>query len=182
MLIFWRLSAQARSSNYRAVLTNDQYGPLHAQHASCGHCVVLARCMTSMMGGYAFARIKFPGRDLIFRLYLGTMMIPFMVIFIPSYKLMLAFRLGGQVPVADHPLDVYCYGHVPLPAIFTRACPWSWRRRRLSMGPAALVSCGRSSRRCPCQSSPPRPPSSFLYAWNSFIWPLVIINSKTTMS
>jgi len=34
---------------------------------------------------YAFARIKFPGRDLIFVLVLATMMLPFQVVMIPLY-------------------------------------------------------------------------------------------------
>lgn len=37
--------------------------------------------------GYAFARLKFPGRDKLFILYLGTMMVPFMVTLVPAYAL-----------------------------------------------------------------------------------------------
>jgi len=39
----------------------------------------------SIMAAYAFARIRFPGRDLIFALLLTTMMIPAMVIIIPNF-------------------------------------------------------------------------------------------------
>jgi multiple sugar transport system permease protein len=39
----------------------------------------------SVLAAYAFARIKFPGRDLIFTLLLSTMMIPAMVTIIPNF-------------------------------------------------------------------------------------------------
>lgn len=38
-----------------------------------------------MLAAYAFARIEFPGRDVIFGLLLSTMMIPDMVRIIPSF-------------------------------------------------------------------------------------------------
>ncbi|MBN2388840.1 MAG: carbohydrate ABC transporter permease [Anaerolineales bacterium] len=39
----------------------------------------------SILAAYAFARIKFPGRDLIFTILLSTMMIPAMVTIIPNF-------------------------------------------------------------------------------------------------
>ena len=39
----------------------------------------------SIMAAYAFARIKFPGRDLLFTILLSTMMIPAMVTIIPNF-------------------------------------------------------------------------------------------------
>jgi ABC-type glycerol-3-phosphate transport system permease component len=39
----------------------------------------------SVLAAYAFARIKFPGRDLIFGTLLSTMMIPAMVLIIPNF-------------------------------------------------------------------------------------------------
>lgn len=45
--------------------------------------------LTSSLAGYSFARLRYPGRDKIFLLYLGTMMIPGAVLLIPSYALMI---------------------------------------------------------------------------------------------
>ena len=39
----------------------------------------------SILAAYAFARIKFPGRDLIFTIFLSTMMVPIMVTIIPNF-------------------------------------------------------------------------------------------------
>lgn len=48
--------------------------------------ITLAGEMTfSILAAYAFARIKFPGRDIIFGLLLATIMIPAMVLIIPNF-------------------------------------------------------------------------------------------------
>jgi multiple sugar transport system permease protein len=41
--------------------------------------------ITSILAAYAFARTEFPGRELLFWVYLGTMMVPSMVTLIPLY-------------------------------------------------------------------------------------------------
>ena len=50
--------------------------------------VVLGTLTTSVLGGYAFARLRFPGRDVLFVMYLGTIMIPFVVLVPPMYQLL----------------------------------------------------------------------------------------------
>jgi multiple sugar transport system permease protein len=45
------------------------------------------------MAGYAFARLRFPGRELLFVLVLGTMMIPDQLRLVPIYQILRAFGL-----------------------------------------------------------------------------------------
>jgi ABC-type glycerol-3-phosphate transport system permease component len=52
----------------------------------------------SILAAYAFARIKFPGRDLIFGIMLSTMMIPAMVLIIPNF--LTVTWLGRIGPIA----------------------------------------------------------------------------------
>jgi multiple sugar transport system permease protein len=55
----------------------------------------LVTCISLMfdtMAGYAFARMKFPGRNIMFLLVMGTMMIPFQVIMVPLF--VEVFKLG----------------------------------------------------------------------------------------
>jgi len=54
-------------------------------------CVTFGQVATSALAAYAFARLKFPGRDKIFFAYLATMMIPGSVTMIPVFALMRAF-------------------------------------------------------------------------------------------
>ena len=45
--------------------------------------VVAGQLVTSIFGGYAFSRLQFAGRDALFLIYLGSYMIPFVVLIIP---------------------------------------------------------------------------------------------------
>lgn len=47
--------------------------------------ITFGQLITSILAGYAFARTDFPGRDLLFWIYLGTMMVPPAVTLIPLY-------------------------------------------------------------------------------------------------
>ncbi len=49
--------------------------------------IVIIVLFTSITAGYAFARLRFPGRDLLFGLVLATMMVPFEVTLIPNFVL-----------------------------------------------------------------------------------------------
>ncbi|GJM27264.1 MAG: sugar ABC transporter permease [Phycisphaerae bacterium] len=51
--------------------------------------VTLGVVGTALMAGYAFARITFPGRNILFILVLATMMVPFEIVLIPNYRLIL---------------------------------------------------------------------------------------------
>jgi multiple sugar transport system permease protein len=53
--------------------------------------IVLLQGMFATMGGFAFARIDFPYRNIIFLVYLGTMMIPPQVTLIPTYIVVVNF-------------------------------------------------------------------------------------------
>ena len=50
---------------------------------------------TSILAGYGFSKIKFPGRDKIFLLYLATMMIPSQVTLIPKFVMFNKMGLTG---------------------------------------------------------------------------------------
>ena len=49
--------------------------------------VTVGQVFTSSLAAFAFARLKFPGRDAIFLAYLGTLMVPFVVTMIPVFAM-----------------------------------------------------------------------------------------------
>ena len=75
-------------ANYPAVFTTIPFARCYLNTLL----VTLARTsgvlLTSAMAAYAFARLRFPGREALFMLYLGTMMIPSQVTMIPNFVLM----------------------------------------------------------------------------------------------
>ena len=69
--------------------------------------VTALQVMTSCMAAYAFSRLTWPGRDKVFLLYLGTMMIPGLVLMLPNYQIMVSLNL------------VNTYSGLILPAAFS---------------------------------------------------------------
>lgn len=82
--------------NYREILFETPYAPvfkwlLNSTYVAVMHTgLTLAICS---MAAYAFARMKFAGKEAIFWLLLTTMMVPSIVNFVPLYKIMSDFKL-----------------------------------------------------------------------------------------
>src|SRR5262249_25674351 len=54
---------------------------------------VLARAFTASTAGYAFARMQFPGREVLFIMVISTMMIPSMVTIVPKFMILKELHL-----------------------------------------------------------------------------------------
>lgn len=50
--------------------------------------VTLGQILLSALAGYAFARLHFFGRDMLFLLFLATLIIPFQLLFVPLYLML----------------------------------------------------------------------------------------------
>ncbi len=137
--------------------------------------VVLGQLLTSVVGGYAFARLKFPGRDTVFVFYLGTVMIPFVMLIVPLYQLMVLIGWTDRLAA------------LIIPWIFTAYGTFLMRQHFITfpkeIEEAALIDGASRFRILKDILIPASVPAlatqatfTFLYAWNSFFWPLVIIN------
>ena len=60
--------------------------------------VVIMHLVFASLAGYAFARLRFPGRDLLFYIVLGTMMIPDQLRLVPMYQLLVKMGLISDNP------------------------------------------------------------------------------------
>jgi ABC-type glycerol-3-phosphate transport system permease component len=174
-------SPTAHPENYSEVLRRSGFDRNLTNTIMITMFVVIGQLITSIMGGYAFARIRFPGRNALFLIYLGSIMIPFVVLIIPLYQLMVGIGWVDQIPALIFPWLFSAYGtflmrqfFITLPkeleeaALIDGASRWTilWRIFvPLSMPAiATLVT------------------FSFLYAWNSFVWPFIIISTGNTDS
>lgn len=64
------------------------------------------------LGGFALAKYEFPGRNLLFVLILCSQMIPFHLMLIPLFKILVSYRLidtywGVVIPLAAHPFGMF---------------------------------------------------------------------------
>jgi multiple sugar transport system permease protein len=170
--------AALRFDNYATILGTVKMGRYLVNTAIVAICVTIGQIVTSILGGYAFARINFPGRDQIFRAYLGTMMIPFVVIMIPTYKLMLVFGWVDKLTALIVPWIFTAYGTFLMRQFFA-GLPKELEEAALIDGASRFTTLRRIFVPLAGPAIATMFTISFLYAWNSFIWPLVIIQSKT---
>jgi multiple sugar transport system permease protein len=171
------LGARLRFDNYATVLGTVSMGRYMINTTIVALGVVLGQIVTSLLGGYAFARLRFPGRDLLFTLYLGTIMIPFTVIMIPMYKLMLTFGWVNKLQSLIIPW-IFTAAGTFLMRQFIKGIPWELEEAAYLDGASRLTILWRIIVPLSGPAIATQFTISFLYAWNSFIWPLVAISSK----
>ena len=83
-----------RWSNYPEAMSMQPFGRFFLNTAIIAAVTVGSQLLFCSMAAYAFARLRFLGRDRLFAVYLGTMMIPGIVTLIPSF--LLINTLGGM--------------------------------------------------------------------------------------
>ncbi|KOT97178.1 ABC transporter permease [Streptomyces rimosus subsp. pseudoverticillatus] len=82
-------------SNYREAFVRLDL-PLLFRNSIVATAVITGSVLlTSSLAGYALAKLRFPGRDVIFRLVLATMMFPPFVFFIPHFLILVHWPLAG---------------------------------------------------------------------------------------
>ena len=166
-----------RFDNYATVLSTVNMGRYMLNTAFVTLCVTLGQIVTSLLGGYAFARIRFPGRELIFRIYLGTVMIPFTVIMIPMFKMMITFQWVNTLAALIIPWLFTANGTFLMRQFF-RGMPKELEEAAFLDGANRFTILTRVFIPLAGPVIATQFTISFLYAWNSFIWPLVAISSK----
>ena len=72
--------------------------------------VTSLQVMTSAMAAFAFARLAWRGRDTVFLLYLGTMMIPSVVLLLPNYQIMVKLGLVNTYRGLILPMSFSAFG------------------------------------------------------------------------
>ena len=139
--------------------------------------VTFLQVVTSSMAAFSFARLKWPGRNKVFLLYLSTMMLPGLVMMIPNYQLMIQFGLVDTLP------------GLIIPAAFSAFGTFLLRQFMLTI-PASLDEAaeidGASKLRVFWDVILPlsRPGLvtltifTFMGNYNSFFWPLVMLRTQ----
>ncbi|MEW5869398.1 MAG: carbohydrate ABC transporter permease [Chloroflexota bacterium] len=138
--------------------------------------VVIGQLTTSVLGGYALARLRFPGRDQLFVIYLGTIMIPFVVLITPLYQLMVAIGWVNKLAALVIPWIFTAYGTFLMRQFFI-TIPKEIEEAALIDGASRFQILTRIFLPASVPALATLATFTFLYAWNSFFWPLVIINT-----
>ena len=169
----------AHPENYRDVLELNGMARALINTMLVTLLVVLGQLVTSVLGGYAFARLRFPGRDTLFLLYLGTIMIPFVVLIMPLYQLMVVIGWTDRLAALIFPWVFTAYGTFLMRQFFL-TIPREIEEAALIDGASRLQILWRIFIPAATPALATLATFTFLYAWNSFFWPLVIINTGNT--
>jgi multiple sugar transport system permease protein len=76
---------------YRKALGDYNFTRYMANSAILAASVTFTSVSLAALGGYAFARLRFPGRNVLFFLVLGTLMIPDQLRLVPIYRMLAVF-------------------------------------------------------------------------------------------
>ncbi|MDX1992795.1 MAG: carbohydrate ABC transporter permease [bacterium] len=174
-----RLATQAEAVEFQVDNYNIVFGELNLNRALINTTLVtlgvtVGQLITSIFGGYAFSRVNFRGRDTLFVVYLGSIMIPFVVLIIPMYRLMVLIGWENRIVSLIVPWIFTAYGTFLMRQFFITIPK--------EIEEAALLDGCSRFRILWTIFVPLSTPAvatlaifSFLYAWNSFLWPLLII-------
>ncbi|CDO89074.1 sugar ABC transporter permease [Mycobacterium triplex] len=178
------LPSHPRWSNYAEVFDVMPFWRMFFNTVLYAGCVTAGQVFFCSLAGYAFARLQFRGRDTLFVLYLGTLMVPLTVTVIPQFILM---RTVGWVDTPWAMIVPGLFGSAfgtylmrqffqTLPsdleeaAILDGCSPWQiyWRILLPHARPAVMVLAVLT----------------WVNVWNDFLWPLLMIqrNSLATLT
>jgi multiple sugar transport system permease protein len=80
---------------YREALTTFNFARYTANSAILAASVTIFNLFLASIGGYAFARLRFPGREVLFLLVLATLMIPDQLRLVPVFLTLIDFPVTG---------------------------------------------------------------------------------------
>jgi multiple sugar transport system permease protein len=170
---------QFQTGNYSKVMQLEGFGRSLTNTVLVTILVVVGQVFTSILGGYAFSRLRFRGRDKIFLLYLGSIMIPFVVLLIPLYRLMIAINWGNTLTSLVIPFVFTAYGTFLMRQFFVTV-PRELEEAAVIDGASRWTVLWKIFFPLSIPAVATLATFSFLYAWNSFVWPLIIIDSGNT--
>jgi multiple sugar transport system permease protein len=163
--------------NYKEALTSMPFDRFYVNSLVVAISVTTLQLLTSSLAAFAFARLRFRGRDVLFFMYLSALMIPFPVLLVPNF--IIVRNLGW--------FDSYAALILPVSfsAFSTFLLRQYYRGIPMELDEAARID-GASSFRVWWQIVFPnsRPALAalaifvFLGNWNEFLWPLIVTNSE----
>ncbi len=167
------LPTEWRFDNFSAIWKLVSFGRVYINSIIVATSQTIGILITSSLAAYAFARIKFWGRDVIFLLYLGTIMIPEWVLIIPIFLIVknlhwLNTYQGLIVPGLTSAMSTFLLRQffLTVPKDYEDAAFIDGASRLqillyviLPLAKPALLTVGLLT---------------FMGSWNTFLWPLIV--------
>jgi hypothetical protein len=167
--------------NYFAVFKAIPFGRMYLNTIINAVVIVSVQLLFCSMAAYAFARLKFPGKNVIFTVLLSVLMIPSSFFILPQYQIIQGLGLLNSLPALFLPNLFSIFGTFLLRQFF-KSLPDSledaaridgcnrfmiYYKIMLPLVKSGLVALGILTLR---------------FAWNDLMWPLIVNTSEQKMT
>ncbi|MBR0568494.1 carbohydrate ABC transporter permease [Azoarcus sp. L1K30] len=167
----------AQWSNYPAALSVAPFGRYLINSVLVTGSIIAAQLVTITLAAYAFARLRFPGKNLLFGLFLVQIMFPIYAIFLTNFVTIRELGLMNSLWALIVPFVASGYGTFMLHQAF--------RQVPSELADAArLDGCGHLSTLWHVYLPLVKPTLvafaiiSVVTHWNDYMWPLLVTNSE----
>jgi multiple sugar transport system permease protein len=162
--------------NYPNALDSAPFGRFFANSLVVTLASVAGNLVFCSLAGYAFARLRFFGRDVIFIVLLATLMVPFQVTMIPTFLIVQHLGLVNSLGALIAPNLVTPFGIFLLRQFF-RTLPVDLEEAARIDGCSRLGVLFRVVLPLSMPALATLGIVTFLWTWNDFLWPLIAISS-----
>ncbi len=167
--------------NYRAVFDGIPLGTMLFNSVLNALARTLGQLLFCSMAAYAFARMEFPGKKVIFGIFLSVLLVPTQLLVIPQYQIMQDFGLLNTLPALFLPGMFSAFGtfllrqfFLALPAELEEAARLDGASRlriywsvMLPLARPGLIALGILT---------------MIWSWNDLLWPLIVNTDSTKMT
>ncbi|MGH3585242.1 MAG: carbohydrate ABC transporter permease [Pseudonocardia sp.] len=167
-------------SNFADVFASLPFGQQLVNSLIVAAAVTIGQLAFCSLGAYAFARLEFHGRELIFALFLSVLMVPKQLLILPQYQIMSGLGLLNTLPALILPGLFSAFGTFLLRQFFATIPK--------DLEEAALLDGAGRFRIFFSVMLPLVKPAlaalaviTVMHSWNDLLWPLVVNTDPATM-
>ncbi len=140
--------------------------------------VAVSNVFFCTLAGFAFAKLRFKGSNILLLLVIGTLTVPLQVGIVPLFMLAAKYHMVGHLQAAIAPYLVSAFGVFLMRQYLLAALP-------TELVEAGWVDGASTFRIFRSVVLPLARPAmavlamfQFLFAWNDFFWPLLVLNNR----
>ncbi|HEX3002993.1 MAG TPA: carbohydrate ABC transporter permease [Angustibacter sp.] len=163
--------------NIQAALQQQAIGKALLNSVIVSGCITVSTVLFCTLAGFAFAKLRFRGKVVLFTIAVGTMMIPPTLGVVPLYQVMSALHLTGRLGSVILPSLVSAFGVFFMRQFLSQSLPDELLE-------AARVDGATTTRTFVSIVLPIARPGmavlgmlTFMAAWNDFFWPIIALDS-----
>jgi multiple sugar transport system permease protein len=167
--------------NYVATWNSEPFGNFFLNSAMYSVATVAGNLLFCSLAAYAFARLKFWGRDVLFIVLLATLMVPLQVLLIPTFLIVKHLGLVDSVGGLIMPNLCSAFGIFMLRQFF-RTLPIELEEAARIDGASRFGVLVRIVMPLSAPALATLAVITFMWTWNDFLWPLITIYSEHNMT